>query len=68
MSEHDKTPKADNSRRKVQLMMDDAEIEAIDAWQFAHRVPTRAKAIRALIRRALDADTAHAAPSRDEQA
>lgn len=56
MSKHDKAPKAGNSRRKVQLMMDDAEIEAIDAWQFAHRVPTRAKAIRELIRKALEAD------------
>jgi len=56
MTEHDKTPKTGKSRRKVQLMMDDAEIEAIDAWQFANRVPTRAKAIRELIKKALEAD------------
>ncbi|NHK28406.1 hypothetical protein FF098_010860 [Parvularcula flava] len=56
MTEHDKPPKPGKSRRKVQLMMDDAEIEAIDAWQFANRVPTRAKAIRELIRKALEED------------
>lgn len=38
---------------KLQLMLDEAELEAIDDWRFAHRMPTRAAAIRELLRRGL---------------
>jgi hypothetical protein len=34
-------------------MLDVDELEAIDAWRFDHRLPTRAAAIRELIRRGL---------------
>lgn len=39
---------------KLQLMLDDLEMEAIDDWRFRHRMPSRAAAIRELIRRGLE--------------
>ncbi|MEQ8509390.1 MAG: hypothetical protein RIB43_10330 [Rhodospirillaceae bacterium] len=38
---------------KLQLMLDDDELKAIDDWRFTHRMPTRAAAIRELLRRGL---------------
>ncbi|SMF75756.1 hypothetical protein SAMN06265365_1291 [Tistlia consotensis] len=38
---------------KVQVMLDDEELRAIDDWRFDNRVPTRAAAIRELLRRGL---------------
>lgn len=38
---------------RIQLMLDVDELEAIDAWRFHNRLPTRAAAIRELIRRGL---------------
>ena len=38
---------------KLQLMLDDLEMEAIDDWRFRNRMPSRAAAIRELIRRGL---------------
>lgn len=45
-------PKGDaqeNKTERVQLLMAPSEVEAIDDWSFAHRVRTRAAAIRRLI-------------------
>lgn len=42
---------------KTQLMLNDDELEAIDNWRFEHRLPSRAAAMRALIRRGLESDT-----------
>jgi len=39
---------------KLQLMLDDLEMGAIDDWRFRHRMPSRAAAIRELIRRGLE--------------
>ena len=39
---------------KLQLMLDDLEMEAIDDWRFRHRMPSRAAAIRELIRLGLN--------------
>ncbi len=36
-------------------MIDDDELELIDDWRFKHRLPSRAAAIRELIRRGLTA-------------
>lgn len=41
---------------KTQLMLNDEELAAIDNWRFEHRLPSRAAAMRALIRRGLEAD------------
>ena len=40
---------------KLQLMLDDLEMEAIDDWRFTNRLPSRAAAIRELIRLGLEA-------------
>ncbi len=38
---------------KLQLMLSSAELDALDDWRFKHRMPTRAAAIRELLRRGL---------------
>lgn len=38
---------------RVQLMLDEDEVEAIDTWRFENRLPSRAAAIRELIKRGL---------------
>ena len=38
-------------------MLDDHELEAIDDWRFEHKLPSRAAAIRELIRRGLLQDS-----------
>jgi len=38
---------------KLQVMLNDAEIKAIDDWRFENRLPSRAAAIRELISRGL---------------
>lgn len=38
---------------KLQIMLDDEELKAIDDWRFTHRMPTRAAAIRELLKRGL---------------
>ena len=46
---------SDNLKRteKLQLMLDEVELKAIDDWRFENRMPTRAAAIRELLRRGL---------------
>jgi hypothetical protein len=34
---------------RLQIMLDDDELSAIDDWRFKHRMPSRAAAIRQLI-------------------
>ena len=41
---------------KLQLMLDIQELKAIDDWRFENRLPSRAAAIRELIRRGLSSD------------
>ncbi len=38
---------------KLQLMLDLEELQAIDDWRFENRMPSRAAAIRELLRRGL---------------
>ena len=40
---------------KLQLMIDEEELKAIDDWRFENRLPSRAAAIRELLRRGLSA-------------
>lgn len=52
---------ADNGRppkrtEKLQLMLDVEELRAIDDWRFENRLPSRAAAIRELIRRGLQTE------------
>jgi metal-responsive CopG/Arc/MetJ family transcriptional regulator len=48
-------PDSNRSRRteKIQIMLDDDELSTIDDWRFANRVPSRAAAIRELLRRGI---------------
>ena len=48
---------------KLQLMLNDEELKAIDDWRFAHLLPSRAAAIRELLRRGLGADAFNDPPS-----
>jgi len=41
---------------KLQIMLSDEELDAIDNWRFEHRLPSRAAAIRELIARGLKAE------------
>ena len=38
---------------RLQVMLDEAELTKIDDWRFEHRIPSRAAAIRELIRRGM---------------
>jgi hypothetical protein len=41
---------------RLQIMLSPEEISALDDWRFAHRMPSRAAAIRELLRRGLAAE------------
>ncbi|MBT8414141.1 MAG: hypothetical protein KJO30_07405 [Boseongicola sp.] len=53
MTENDRPPKR---TEKLQLMLGPDELQAIDDWRFENRLPSRAAAIRELIRRGLSSD------------
>lgn len=50
---------------KIQIMLDDEELEAIENWRFNNRLPSRAAAIRELIRRGLMVDDQLSEPPSD---
>jgi hypothetical protein len=41
---------------RLQIMLTQAELEALDTWRFARRMPSRASAIRELLKRGLAAE------------
>jgi len=41
---------------RLQIMLDDAELEAIENWRFKTRMPSRAAAVREIMRRGLAAE------------
>jgi hypothetical protein len=41
---------------RLQIMLNPEEISALDDWRFAHRLPSRAAAVRELLRRGLAAE------------
>ena len=48
--------------KRLQFMLDDVELEALESWRFKTRMPNRASAMRELIRRGLaeeDFNSAH---------
>lgn len=47
------TKKPAKRSERLQVMLDDEELTCIDDWRFDHRIPTRAAAIRELIRRGM---------------
>ena len=50
---------------KIQVMLDDDELDAIENWRFERRLPSRAAAIRELIRRGLVTDPEFEPPPAD---
>ena len=40
---------------RLQIMLDDAELAAIDDYRFQHRIPSRAAAVRQLLRLGMQA-------------
>ena len=38
---------------RLQIMLDDNELEAIDTWRFTKHMPSRASAVREILRRGL---------------
>jgi hypothetical protein len=48
---------ADASRpERLQIMLNSEELKALDDWRFANRMPSRAAAVRDLLRRGLAAE------------
>ncbi|MES1203696.1 MAG: hypothetical protein ABUS57_19840 [Pseudomonadota bacterium] len=41
---------------RLQVMLTEDELKALDDWRFAHRMPSRAAAIRELLKRGLSAE------------
>ena len=50
-----------NRGERLQIMLDDHELKALDDWRFAKRMPSRASAIRELLRRGLAAESVEGA-------
>lgn len=46
-------PSRQKRTERLQLMLSDEELEAIDKWRYENMIPTRAAAIRELLRRGL---------------
>jgi len=42
--------------QRLQIMLTEEELQAIDDWRFDRRMPTRASAVRELLRRGLAAE------------
>ncbi len=45
-----------NRGERLQIMLTDEELAALDDWRFAKRMPSRAAAVRELLKRGLAAD------------
>jgi hypothetical protein len=41
---------------RLQIMLTEAEYQALDSWRFSRHMPSRAAAVRELLRRGLDAE------------
>lgn len=50
---------------KLQLLLNEEELKAIDDWRFIHRLPSRAAALRELLRRGLLTTTEDDQPNAD---
>jgi hypothetical protein len=49
---------------RLQIMLTPDEMEALDNWRFSRRMPSRAAAVRELLKRGLAAEGFHLADSR----
>lgn len=53
-----------NRADRLQIMLNGEELQALDDWRFSQRMPSRAAAVRELLRRGLRAEGALPHPSR----
>ena len=53
-----------NRDERLQIMLTQEELAALDDWRFARRMPSRAAAVRELLRRGLAAEGVHVADGR----
>jgi len=51
---------------RLQIMLTDEELDALDDWRFARRMPSRAAAVRELLKRGLAAEGFAKADSADK--
>ena len=52
--------------QRLQIMITEDELQAIDDWRFARRMPTRAAAVRELLKRGLAAEGFNVAKAGDK--
>ncbi len=52
---------------RLQIMLDDEELAAIDEWRFEHRMPSRAAAVRHLLKLGLRVVQSRASPTKRSQ-
>lgn len=45
-----------NRGERLQIMLTEDELQAVDDWRFARRMPSRASAVRELLKRGLSAE------------
>ena len=57
-----------NRPERLQIMLNDDELRALDDWRFARRMPSRAAAVRELLRRGLAVDGVDLAPAGKQSA
>jgi hypothetical protein len=50
-----------NRGERLQIMLTGEELEALDDWRFSRRMPSRAAAVRELLKRGLEAEGIQAA-------
>ncbi len=53
-----------NRGERLQIMLTESELSALDDWQFSRRMPSRAAAVRELLKRGLAAEGFVAAEQR----
>jgi hypothetical protein len=53
-----------NRGERLQIMLTEEELSALDDWRFARRMPSRAAAVRELLRRGLSAEGVNLAAGR----
>lgn len=54
---------AANRNERLQIMLNPNEMKALDDWRFQKRMPSRAAAVRELIRRGLEVEGFDTAPT-----
>lgn len=52
---------------RLQIMLDDHELAAIDEWRFTHHMPSRAAAVRHLLKLGLGVAQTRADPAKRSQ-